>query len=132
MHIILGVLGIIVTILILLSRLQENGIDIGWLNPFSCHRRRSYRKEHDLNPAFMSDSFVLRNVPYDMRDKSILHMPNFNTVRYGKKSFRYYGSHIWNHLPAEYKAAKSKRMFKNLLKLWAGPNCQCNLCNVLV
>jgi tellurite resistance protein len=56
MHIILGLLGVIVTILILVNRLQENGLDIGWLNPFSWHRRRTYRKQHDLNPAFKLDS----------------------------------------------------------------------------
>ena len=56
MHIILGLLGIIVTILVLLNRLQEGGIDIGWLNPFSWHRRRKYRLEHDLNPAFKLSS----------------------------------------------------------------------------
>lgn len=52
MHIILGVLGAIITILILLRRLNEAGIDLGWLNPFAWQRRRQFRKEHDLNPAF--------------------------------------------------------------------------------
>lgn len=56
MHIILGLLGTIVTILVLLNRLSENGIDIGWLNPFSWHRRRKYRLNHDLNPVFKSES----------------------------------------------------------------------------
>jgi uncharacterized tellurite resistance protein B-like protein len=55
-HIILAFLGVVVTILVLLSRLQENGIDIGWLNPFSWHRRRKYRNHHDLNPAFKLES----------------------------------------------------------------------------
>lgn len=56
MHIILGLLGTIVTILVLLNKLRENGVDIGWLNPFLWHRRTTYRKEHDLNPAFKLDS----------------------------------------------------------------------------
>ena len=56
MHIILGLLGVIVTILVLLNRLQENGLDIGWLNPFSWHRRRKYRINHDLNPVFKLES----------------------------------------------------------------------------
>ncbi|MBU1311298.1 MAG: TerB family tellurite resistance protein [Gammaproteobacteria bacterium] len=55
MHIILGVLGALVTILILLNRLTEAGVDVGWLNPFSWHRRRKYRKQHDLNPMFKLD-----------------------------------------------------------------------------
>ena len=56
MHIILAFLGVVVTILVLLNKLQENGIDVGWLNPFSWHRRRKYRIEHDSNPAFKLDS----------------------------------------------------------------------------
>ncbi|KZN37131.1 TerB family tellurite resistance protein [Pseudoalteromonas luteoviolacea] len=56
MHIILGVLGALITILVLLNRLSETGFDIGWLNPFSWHRRRKFRKNHDLNPVFKLDS----------------------------------------------------------------------------
>ena len=56
MHIILALLGTIVTILILLNRLNESGIDLGWLNPFSWARRRKFRNEHDLNPVFKLDS----------------------------------------------------------------------------
>lgn len=40
MHIVLAVLGSLVTILILLNRLKGLGIDFGWLNPFTWHRRR--------------------------------------------------------------------------------------------
>ncbi len=53
---VLAFLGVVVTLLILVMRLQESGIDLGWLNPFSWHRRRKFRKEHDLNPAFKLDS----------------------------------------------------------------------------
>ncbi|WP_333606911.1 TerB family tellurite resistance protein [Arsukibacterium sp.] len=56
MHIILGVLGAVITILILINRLSEAGMDIGWLNPFSWHRRRKYRIQHDLNPLFKLES----------------------------------------------------------------------------
>ncbi|AZZ98405.1 TerB family tellurite resistance protein [Pseudoalteromonas sp. R3] len=56
MHIILGLLGAIITILILANRLNDSGIDLGWLNPFSWHRRRTFRKNHDLNPVFKLDS----------------------------------------------------------------------------
>ncbi|NQZ11133.1 MAG: TerB family tellurite resistance protein [Algicola sp.] len=56
MHIILAVLGAVVTILILVNRAQENGLDLGWLNPFSWFRRRKYRVNHDLNPAFKLES----------------------------------------------------------------------------
>lgn len=56
MHIILGLLGTIVTILVLLNKLQDGGIDIGWLNPFSWHRRRKFRKEYELSAAYTLDN----------------------------------------------------------------------------
>ena len=52
MHIILGLLGTIVTILILLNRLSEAGIEIGWLNPFAWNRRRKWRNKYQGNPIF--------------------------------------------------------------------------------
>lgn len=52
MHIILGLLGSIVTILILLNRLAEAGIDLGGLNPFLWHRRRQWRKQYDGDPIY--------------------------------------------------------------------------------
>lgn len=55
MHIILGALGLIVTILILFKRLSDAGIDIGWLNPFSWRRRREWRKKYEGNPVFSLD-----------------------------------------------------------------------------
>jgi hypothetical protein len=52
MHIVLGALGVIVTILILVNRLNENGIDIGWLNPFAWKRRREWAKKYHANPIY--------------------------------------------------------------------------------
>ena len=49
MHIVLGLLGSIVTILYLLDRL---GVDIGWLNPRSWRRRRAWAKKYEGDPIF--------------------------------------------------------------------------------
>ena len=52
MHIILAFLGTIVTILVLINRLSDAGIDIGWLNPFTWRRRRAWRKKYQGDPIF--------------------------------------------------------------------------------
>lgn len=52
MHIILGLLGTVVSILILLNRLADAGIDLGGLNPFLWYRRRKWRKICQGNPLF--------------------------------------------------------------------------------
>lgn len=49
MHVVLGLLGSIVTILYLLDRL---GIDIGWWNPFYLMRRRAFAKKHSADPIY--------------------------------------------------------------------------------
>ena len=55
MHVVLGVLGLIVTILILVNRLTEAGIDIGWLDPFKWNRRRKWRQACHADPLFDID-----------------------------------------------------------------------------
>ena len=55
MHVILGALGLIVTILILLKRLSDAGIDIGWLDPIKWNRRRKWRQAYHSNPLFDID-----------------------------------------------------------------------------
>jgi hypothetical protein len=56
MHILLSILGAIITILILLKRLEAGGIDIGWLNPFAWKRRRAWAKKYHANPMYALDN----------------------------------------------------------------------------
>lgn len=52
MHIVLGALGAIVTILWLLHRLAEMGISLGGLNPWLWRRRRKWRTTYEANPVY--------------------------------------------------------------------------------
>ncbi len=56
MHFILGLLGTIVTVLVLLSRLADAGISLGGLNPFLWKRRKDWQSQHDANPIFNVDN----------------------------------------------------------------------------
>lgn len=56
MHIIIGFLGSIITILWLLHRLAEMGIDLGGLNPWLWQRRRKWRNLYEGDPIFRIDS----------------------------------------------------------------------------
>lgn len=49
MHILLGLLGSIVTILYILDRV---GIDLGGLNPFYWYRRRAFARKYGADPIF--------------------------------------------------------------------------------
>ena len=56
MHIIISLLGTIITILILLNRLAEAGISLGGLNPFLWRRRQKWKKQYEGNPIYQIDS----------------------------------------------------------------------------
>ena len=52
MHIVIGALGSTVTILWLLHRLAEMGIDLGGLNPWAWRRRHKWRQAYEANPVY--------------------------------------------------------------------------------
>ena len=56
MHIIIGFLGSVVTILFLLRQLAELGFDLGGLNPFLWHRRRQWMQRSQGNPIYQMDN----------------------------------------------------------------------------
>ena len=49
MHLVLGFLGTVVTVLFLLDRL---GIDLGGMNPFYWYRRRAFAKKYGSDPIY--------------------------------------------------------------------------------
>src|SRR5262245_52691087 len=53
MHIVLGALAILVTLLILLKRLADAGIDLAGLNPFLWRRRKQWLDKMSGNPLFL-------------------------------------------------------------------------------
>ena len=75
--------------------------------------------------------FQQKDISYGLRDEIILNQPKFKKLSYGRNTFKYYGSHIWNLLPNETKLCTKIEKFKNLIKIWDGPKCQCTMCNVL-
>ena len=54
MHIIISLLGTIITVLVLLNRLAQAGISLGGLNPFLWKRRQKWKKQYEGNPISVS------------------------------------------------------------------------------
>ena len=77
-----------------------------------------YKCIHHLNPPYLNELFQIKNVKYNLRDKSILKQDKFNTVKFGYKSFQYYGSKLWNHLPNEVKNSPDVYAFKTKIDKW--------------
>ncbi len=81
----------------------------------------------------MKDMFNVKETCYNLGDSSVIvmYLPSFNKIMYGKNTFKYYGSHLWNLLPNDIKKRIDQDTFKTLIMSCDGPRCQCNLCNVL-
>ncbi len=73
----------------------------------------------------------MKDIIYDLRDSNILCQSTFNKITYGKKTFSYYGTHIWNSLLNNIKQCTRFDNFKIMLRAHEGPKCQCSMCNVL-
>ncbi len=91
-----------------------------------------YKCVNDINVSFMNDVFDVKPNIHGLRRKKNVIQPKFNTISYGKFSFKYIGSHIWNMLPDYFQDAVNVNSFKSLLKSWAGPTCNCNICHVML
>ena len=90
-----------------------------------------FKSVHGLNPSFMKDMFSEKTGAYDFRDGHKLEMKRFRKMRYGRCTFTYYGAHVWNLLPVDFKECTTLRSFKNIISAWEGPNCKCSLCDFM-
>ena len=77
-----------------------------------------YKCVHGLNPPDLNELFVSKDTRYDLRDSKRLQQHEFQTVRYGFKSFRFYGSKLWNSLPADVKHSENVYHFKKNITQW--------------
>ena len=73
---------------------------------------------YGLNPTYLSELFINKDTPYDLRDSIRLQQPEYKTVRYGFKSLRYYGSKLWSALPTEVKQSENLYHFKINITDW--------------
>ena len=104
---------------LLLSRMRNVVIEV-----FKCLNK--------INPDYMNDIFQVKEQCYNMRDPCKVILPKFKTVTYGKQTFSYYGSHLWNSLPIEFKDCLDLKTFRNMILSWEGPRCSCNVCSLNV
>ncbi len=57
-----------------------------------------YKVVHDIGPAYLKKYFTIKNSFYETRTVKPLVLPTFRSVRYGKRSFSYKGTLLWNNL----------------------------------
>ena len=54
-----------------------------------------YKTKHDLNPKFMGEIFVEKNISYSLRDNNHLSIPIQRAIAYGMETVRYTGYKLW-------------------------------------
>ena len=77
-----------------------------------------YKCINNLNPTYLSDLFVHKNINYELWDRHKLEQPKFDTKKYGYRSFMYYGSKLWNLLPNDVKRSTSMYEFRGKVTEW--------------
>ena len=91
--------------------------------PLAMHRLKLlaievFKSVKKLNPEYVNDLFNVRDIEYDLRDSSKLLQQKFRTIKFGFKSFSYYGSKLWNHIPSEIENTDDLRLFKHNITNW--------------
>ena len=107
-------------------------------NAVSTHKRNLqllmievYKTIQNLNPSFMKEIFVQKDMTYSLRNKLLMRIPKTQTSRHGIESLSFLGSKLWNNLPEELKNIKTLPSFKRQIKGWKD-NCNCRLCREFV
>ena len=88
-----------------------------------------FKTLNHLNPEYMKEIFYkttnLTHRPFNIK------VNQNNTTKYGNKSLRSLGPHIWNSLPKQIKEETDYNKFKNYIDKWFGAKYKCNLCSYL-
>ena len=85
-----------------------------------------FKTLNNLNPAFMEEIF--HRTKWLTHRLSNVQVNVHETAKYGDKSSRTLGPHIWNSLPEHMKAETNFIKFREHINQWFGPICKCNLC----
>ena len=108
-------------------------------NSVSIHKRNLqllmteiYKTKSNIAPSFLTEIFIERNPPYDLRNKSIFQIPKSRTVRFGIQSIAFLGCKLWHGLSNEIKQSLNITIFKKRIKKWKGEECNCRICKTFV
>ena len=94
--------------------------------------KEMYKAKFDLNPPFMKDIFMERNITYSLRRGNDAQTPKVRTTSFGIESITYLGSKLWQLLPLEIKQSNTLPIFKKRIRCWKGDQCNCRLCKTYI
>ena len=85
-----------------------------------------------LNPPFMKEMFMQRNISYSLRRGGDAQLSKVRTTSFGVESIAYLGNKLWQILLQEIKQSNSLSVFKKQIRCWNDGKCNCMLCKVYI
>ena len=87
-----------------------------------------YESLADINPDFMKPYFIIKEMPYNLRNGCALKLPSANSTYYGINSVLSRACLMWNWLPVSVKQSQSLLEFKSKIKTLRNIVCTCTIC----
>ena len=87
-----------------------------------------YKTTNQINPAYMGEFFVEKDIPYNLRKNVPRRLLQAQTSRYGRDSLSFGGSLLWNTIKDDTKGVSILTKFKKLITKWDGKACHCLIC----
>ena len=98
--------------------LQNTGLLPLRLYLIRCLLIEVFKCVHGNCPAYLNNMFEIKMSNYDMRSNCQLVQKPFTTMKYGYRSFQYFGSKVWNSLPVDIKRIQDFNLFKQHVTKW--------------
>ena len=77
-----------------------------------------YKAKNNILPCSLSESVTLREITYNLREKSDFQQYKPSTVYYGIETLSNLGPNIWQLVPNEIKESSTLSAFKSNIKNW--------------
>ena len=84
-----------------------------------------FKTLNNMNPEYTKEIF--HETAFTKPRPLNLEVNESHTTKYGNKSLRCLGSHIWNFHPNQIKKETDYTKFKEFINNWLGMKCKCNL-----
>ena len=87
-----------------------------------------YKCLNHISLPYLHDMFDIKDLPFGLRNDSIVPLPKYNYIKHVKYSVVSEGATFWNTLCKNIVHAQSLIDFKRMLQTWGGVICSCMIC----
>ena len=110
--------------------INDNSVSIHQLN-LQLLATEIYRTKMNINPSFMKEIFLEREVHYNLRVVNSVYARKPRTTTYGLETVSFLGQNLWRDLLLRIKNSQYVKRFKKHIKVW-NFICSCRLCKSFV